>query len=131
MFEYVKYSLGLKEFAFSHQQYGLDVSLHHLTWKEHFTSNTEMKGWESHPFFENLWLKPEKEPSTAENIPFKNKDRQPAVWKTEQLADFPVSRTTKAAQDRSETPEVRPGYCLTQTVSRTSVTNPKYRVVSV
>jgi hypothetical protein len=53
--EYVKYSLGLKEFAFSHQQYGLDVSLHHLTWKEHFTSNTEMKGWESHPFFENLW----------------------------------------------------------------------------
>lgn len=53
--EYVKYSLGLKDFAFSHEKYGLDVHLHHLGWKEHFTSNEEIPGWDSHPFFENLW----------------------------------------------------------------------------
>lgn len=52
---YVKYSLGLKEFSFSHRQYGLDMNLHHLTWKEHFALNDEMKECGSHPFFENLW----------------------------------------------------------------------------
>lgn len=53
--EYVKYALDLKDFACAHQDYGVDVSLHHLGWKEHFTSNEEILGWESHPFFENLW----------------------------------------------------------------------------
>ncbi|WP_194847613.1 hypothetical protein [Candidatus Neptunochlamydia vexilliferae] len=53
--EYVKYDLDLSDFAMSHETYGLEMSLQHLGWKEHFTSNQEMGQLEAHPFFDKVW----------------------------------------------------------------------------
>ena len=53
--DFVKYSLNLDEFALTHAKYGVVLGVHHLGWKEHFTSSEEMGEMGTHPFFEKVW----------------------------------------------------------------------------
>lgn len=51
----IRYDLNLFNISSYHRRYGIAFLANKICFKEHFTSNKQMKGLRNHPFFDKIW----------------------------------------------------------------------------